>query len=133
MSLFFNCDPVELCPFCKISQDALVLENEFAFAIDDRFPVTFGHLLVIPKRHVESYFDLTRDELNACDDLLRRARSAIISKDSSVCGFNIGINDGHAAGQTIAHCHIHLIPRRAGDTENPRGGVRGAIPGKQQY
>ncbi|HHE32045.1 MAG TPA: HIT domain-containing protein, partial [Chlorobaculum parvum] len=102
-------------------------------AINDRYPVTPGHLLVIPKRYVASYFDLVSSELKACNELLHEARSAIRSTDSTVTGFNIGINDGYAAGQTIFHCHIHLIPRRDGDMEQPQGGVRGVISARQHY
>lgn len=121
------------CPFCALSPDGIVLENSLAVAINDRYPVTPGHLLVIPKRHVASYFDLAPSELEACNELLDEARNAIRSTDSTVTGFNIGVNVGHSAGQTIFHCHIHLIPRRDGDMEQPQGGVRGVIPGRQRY
>jgi diadenosine tetraphosphate (Ap4A) HIT family hydrolase len=104
-----------------------------AYAISDGFPVTEGHSLIIPKRHVATYFDLSRPELNACDDLLRQLKRRFQSTDESVSGFNIGMNAGASAGQTIFHCHIHLIPRRDGDVENPRGGVRHLIPGKGHY
>jgi ATP adenylyltransferase len=104
-----------------------------AYAIRDGFPVTEGHTLVIPKRHVEDYFGLTQDELVACDELLRVSKEQIQNQDASVTGFNIGINAGESAGQTIFHCHLHLIPRRTGDVVDPRGGVRGVIPGKQKY
>ena len=111
----------------------IIAENKLAFAIRDGFPVTEGHTLVIPKRHAEDYFELTAEELLACDDLLRQIRGDILEADSGVQGFNIGMNVGAAAGQTIFHCHIHLIPRRSGDVENPRGGVRHLIPGKGDY
>ena len=95
--------------------------------------MTEYHTLVIPKRHVASYFELTRPEVNACNQLLEKIKADIQEKDKDVSGFNIGINVGEDAGQTIFHCHIHLIPRRKGDMENPKGGVRGVIPEKQKY
>ena len=124
----------EGCLFCHLPLERKILvENSLAYAINDGFPVTEGHCLIIPKRHVATYFDLSRPELNACDDLLRQLKSGIQSADGSVTGFNIGMNAGASAGQTIFHCHIHLIPRRDGDIENPRGGVRHLIPGKGHY
>ncbi len=121
------------CLFCNIPPERIILENNLAYAIYDGFPVTEHHALVIPKSHLADYFSLSKDELSACDDLLHQFRKRILSYDESVQGFNIGMNAGEAAGQTIFHCHIHLIPRRSGDVENPRGGVRGVIPSKQQY
>ena len=122
-----------LCVFCSISLDQVVAENALAYAILDKFPVAEGHLLVIPKRHAENYFSLTQEELLACDDLLRELRDEIKVKDSKVKGFNIGINAGKVAGQTVFHCHIHLIPRREGDVDDPRGGIRHLMPGKGKY
>ncbi len=110
-----------------------MLQSDLAFAILDGFPVTEGHALVIPKRHVEDYVGLTLDEVAACHDLLHRLRTDTMARDDAFQGFNIGMNAGAVAGQTVFHCHIHLIPRRAGDVENPRGGVRHLIPGKGQY
>ncbi|SPC18469.1 putative histidine triad domain protein [Cupriavidus taiwanensis] len=110
-----------------------MLQNDLAYAILDGFPVTPGHALVIPRRHVEDYFGLTPTELAACDELLRKLRELTLSGDTAVEGFNIGVNAGEVAGQTIFHCHIHLIPRRQGDVANPRGGVRHLIPGKGYY
>jgi diadenosine tetraphosphate (Ap4A) HIT family hydrolase len=121
------------CLFCMIDESRIIATNKMAYAIRDGFPVSDGHTLVIPKRHVVDYFGMSRDELLACDDLLRMVKAEIQQVDSSVVGFNIGINAGQAAGQTIFHCHIHLIPRRAGDVKNPRGGVRHIIPGKGFY
>lgn len=121
------------CLFCNIPKQRVVAENEHAYAIRDGFPVTEGHSLIIPKRHVEDYFGLTEVELLACDSLLKIIKKEILETDSSIEGFNIGMNSGLVAGQTIFHCHIHLIPRRAGDVENPRGGVRHVIPGKGNY
>lgn len=121
------------CLFCEIPADRVILENELAYAIRDGYPVTSMHSLVIPKRHVDDYFGLHRPELNACDDLIKKLKQQIQSEDESVVAFNIGMNAGDAAGQTIFHCHIHLIPRRVGDVESPRGGVRHLIPGKGYY
>jgi len=121
------------CLFCEMAHDRIVDENELSYVIWDGFPVTSLHALVIPKRHVATYFDLGQAEINACNDLLRKTGELIMKKDSAVTGFNIGINNGEDSGQTIFHCHIHLIPRRKGDVENPKGGVRHLIPGKGFY
>ena len=121
------------CLFCNIPQERIVLENDLAYAVRDGFPVTKMHLIIIPKRHIKDYFDLNKDELLACDHLIRSLKEEINNSDSSVNGFNIGMNAGESAGQTIFHCHIHLIPRRTGDVDNPRGGVRHTIPGKGYY
>ena len=111
----------------------MIAENELAYAIRDGFPVTELHTLVIPKRHVADYFDLHQPELNAINQLLQELKSDIVREDPEVTGFNIGINAGESAGQTVMHCHVHLIPRRKGDVEEPRGGVRGVIPSRQSY
>jgi len=121
------------CIFCEIPAERIILENRLAYAIRDGFPVTAGHTLVIPKRHVLDYFGLSRPELNACDSLIKAVRTEIQGADNTVSGFNIGMNAGEDAGQTVFHCHIHVIPRRQGDVENPRGGVRHTIPGKGHY
>ena len=121
------------CIFCDMDIDRIKAENELAYAIYDAYPVTEYHALIIPKRHAKTYFDLTDQEREACHQLLARIKAEIQSRDSLVDGFNIGINNGESAGQTVFHCHIHLIPRRTGDMDNPHGGVRGVIPGKQQY
>jgi diadenosine tetraphosphate (Ap4A) HIT family hydrolase len=121
------------CLFCNIEDERVIAENNLAYAVRDGFPVTELHTLIIPKRHVEDYFGLTQEELLACDELIRSLKDEIMDSDSSVDAFNIGMNAGESAGQTIFHCHIHLIPRRTGDVENPRGGVRHLIPGKGNY
>ena len=113
--------------------DRIILENELIYAIRDKYPITPLHSLIIPKRHVVDYFSLTKDELLSCDALLKEVKNSIQVEDDSVEAFNVGINSGEAAGQTIFHCHIHLIPRRVGDVENPRGGIRHLIPGKGDY
>ena len=125
--------PNSTCLFCKLDPKTIIATNELAFAFYDGYPVTSLHTLIIPKRHAETYFDLTTDEREACHLLLVEMKDAIQYKDDTVAGFNIGMNNGESAGQTVLHCHIHLIPRRQGDTDNPRGGVRGVIPGKQSY
>ncbi len=123
----------ESCLFCPMPPERTIAKNELAYAIRDGFPVTRLHTLVIPRRHVVDYFGLTKDELMACHDLIHRVREMVLSEDATVAGFNIGVNTGAAAGQTILHCHFHLIPRRSGDVENPRGGVRNVIPGMGDY
>jgi len=121
------------CLFCGIQQKEIITENELAIAMPDRYPVSKYHALVLPKRHVEDYFDLTKDELIACNILLRYIRDDILKDDPSVEGFNIGVNSGAVAGQSVFHCHFHLIPRRTGDVDDPRGGVRGVIPSRKTY
>ncbi|MEJ7931626.1 HIT family protein [Ramlibacter sp. AN1015] len=121
------------CLFCSIPRQRVIAENDLAFAIRDAFPVTPLHTLVIPKRHVVDFFDMTDAETAASTGLLHDLKALIIQEDDSVKGFNIGMNAGAAAGQTIFHSHIHLIPRRLGDVQDPRGGVRHLIPGKGHY
>lgn len=116
------------CAFCEMPPGRIIFVTELAYAIRDGYPVTALHTLIIPKRHTPDYFFLGRSEINGCNELLRKAKQEIEEKDPTVCGFNIGINNGEAAGQTIFHCHMHLIPRRKGDVENPRGGVRRVVP-----
>lgn len=123
----------ETCIFCNLPEGRVIAENRLAVAIRDGFPVTPMHSLVIHKRHVATYFDLSRSEFNACDSLIKEQRAEIIGADIEVAGFNIGMNAGEVAGQTVFHCHIHLIPRRRVDVESPRGGVRHLIPGKGHY
>ena len=108
-------------------------ENEFFFAIKDGYPVTPLHTLIIPQRHILSFFELDPTEQKHLFPFIEKQRNLILSKDSSVTGFNIGLNDGPDAGRSVDHLHIHLIPRRSGDMPNPRGGVRGVIPSKQKY
>jgi ATP adenylyltransferase len=121
---------VDGCPFCQLPKERVLYENELAFAVRDAFPVTPLHRLVIPKRHISEIFELSRSEINAYNELLKKAKNEIAEKDFQVAGFNIGINCGDTAGQTVEHCHLHLIPRRAGDVANPVGGVRNVIPGQ---
>ena len=126
-------DPNNPCLFCNINSQDLVFDNEFAFASFDSYPVSKYHSLIVPKRHILDYFELTNDELLACNDLIKKIKKKIQNEDKTVDGFNIGTNSGVVAGQSIMHCHIHLIPRRKGDVDNPQGGVRGVIPSKQHY
>ena len=121
------------CIFCNISQSKVVKSNELAVVIKDNYPVTKHHCLIIPKRHCADYFDLYQPEINAISQLINEMKTELQKKDKTIKGFNIGNNSGEVSGQTIFHCHIHLIPRRKGDTENPRGGVRGVIKDKQNY
>ncbi|MDK9718667.1 MAG: HIT family protein [Trichlorobacter sp.] len=120
------------CPFCNRNDTKIIHANDHALAIYDGFPVTRGHSLVIPKRHVASFFETTREEQTAMLELLAEIRE-LLQKEHNPDGFNIGINDGTAAGQTVMHLHIHLIPRYAGDQPDPRGGVRWIFPDKAAY
>jgi len=122
------------CPFCHDNIKSKFIE-EFGLvaAFKDNSPVTQGHLLIIPKRHCTDFFHMTRQEQIDANKLMAILQKQILKKDSTVTGFNIGVNNGESAGQTVFHCHIHLIPRRDGDTPEPRGGVRGVIPGKMSY
>ena len=126
-------DPNNPCLFCNIKECGCDYENDLAYASFDTYPVSKDHCLIIPKRHIKDYFDLSNEELIACDQLAKIVKDEIISKDHSVKGFNFGTNVGKASGQSIFHCHFHLIPRREGDVENPQGGVRSVIPSKQHY
>jgi len=121
------------CIFCVVEEGRVTASNTLAYAIRDKFPVTELHTLIIPKRHIAGMFDLYQPELNAIHQLIKQIKDEILKVDKSVMGFNVGVNDGQVAGQTIFHCHFHLIPRREGDTNNPRGGVRGVIERKRIY
>ena len=118
------------CVFCDLN--SYVFENDLAFVIYDKYPVSEGHALVIPKRHVADYFDTTKEEKSAMQELAEEIRE-IQKNELLPDGFNIGINCGEAAGQTIFHVHMHVIPRYKGDMDDPTGGVRGVIPEKQKY
>ncbi len=121
------------CIFCELPVERVVLESEYFNVIFDAYPVSEGHTLIIPKRHAETWFDLTVEEQHSAADLLNEIKKDLQVKDASILGFNIGMNCGEVAGQTVMHCHVHLIPRRNGDMDDPKGGVRGVIPGKQKY
>ncbi len=126
-------DPNNPCLFCDVKKKGIVYENELAYASYDSYPVSEHHCLIIPKRHIKDYFDLSNDELLACNDLIKIVKKEITNKDPLVKGFNLGTNIGIVSGQSILHCHFHLIPRRKGDVDNPQGGVRSVIPNKQHY
>ena len=126
-------DPNNPCLFCNISTNDFVLENELAYASYDTYPVSKYHALIVPKRHVENYFELNSEEVLACDALLKKLKKKLEIIDGTIEGFNVGSNSGKTAGQSINHCHIHLIPRRSGDVDNPQGGVRSVIASKQHY
>ena len=126
-------DPNNPCLFCNSKISGIAHDNDLAYASYDTHPVSKFHCLIIPKRHVIDYFELTDEELVACHDLIKVIKEEILIKDKNVKAFNIGTNAGKIAGQSIMHCHIHLIPRREGDVENPQGGVRSVIPQKQHY
>ncbi len=121
------------CHFCELTEDRIIDQTENCIVIHDLYPVTLMHTLIITKRHVASYFDLNEQERDDVSHLIDKHKHLIEQEDGSVSGFNIGINCGETAGQTVMHCHIHLIPRRKGDMDEPRGGVRGVIPDKQSY
>ena len=126
-------DPNNPCLFCNVSESGCAHENVLAYASYDTYPVSEHHCLIIPKRHIKDYFELTKDELTACHELIKVVKEEILTKDQSVKGFNLGTNIGKVSGQSILHCHFHLIPRREDDVENPQGGVRSVIPNKQHY
>ena len=121
------------CPFCNPDTEReLIVESATAYAMFDKFPVSKGHALIVPKKHCTDYFDLTFKEQSACIFMLNKVKEILV-KQFNPNGFNVGINVCETAGQTVPHVHIHLIPRYIGDVENPRGGVRGVIPNKQSY
>ena len=119
------------CPFCNTDRE-LTASSAHALAFPDHYPVSKGHTLVVPRRHVASYFELTQAEQHDLWDLVTIVRNQLMEQYRPD-GLNIGINDGAAAGQTVFHAHIHLIPRYLGDVSRPRGGVRGVLPGKKEY
>ncbi len=124
---------MDSCPFCSVPRGRRVGENESCLAVQDRFPVSSGHTLIIPRRHIASFREMNEKEWTDAHRLAVERAAALQRDDASIQGFNFGINDGRAAGQTIFHVHLHLIPRRVGDVREPEGGVRGVIPGKQKY
>ena len=126
----------EGCLFCDFQSGIdrkIEGQNELCYAIRDRYPVTKHHTLIIPKRHVADFFDLYQPERNSLHSLLDEQKKKIQETDKTVIAFNVGVNAGEEAGQTIFHCHVHLIPRRKDDDENPRGGIRGVISSKKDY
>jgi len=120
------------CPFCTLPPERIIDSNNLALVIRDGYPISPGHTLVIPKRHIGSWFEITQAEQQALLDLLAKAK-VVLETEFKPNGYNIGINDGPNAGQTVPHLHMHLIPRYKGDLEDPRGGVRWIIPEKAKY
>jgi diadenosine tetraphosphate (Ap4A) HIT family hydrolase len=119
------------CPFCNADRENIA-ENDHSVAILDAYPVSSGHTLVIPRHHVSTIFDLSNDEYVACFDLVREVKK-ILEERYATDAFNVGVNCGETAGQTVDHAHIHVIPRYSDDVDDPRGGVRHIIPGKGYY
>jgi diadenosine tetraphosphate (Ap4A) HIT family hydrolase len=120
------------CPFCSPENDEIILQNAFWYARWDKYPVSKGHMLVIPFRHIQNCFDLSEDERSSLFELIDACKK-LIDEHHAPDGYNIGANIGYVAGQSVMHCHIHVIPRYAGDTDHPRGGIRGVIPHKREY
>jgi diadenosine tetraphosphate (Ap4A) HIT family hydrolase len=121
------------CPFCtRIAENQIIVENELAAALSDSYPVSPGHTLIVPRRHIEDFLELTQEEQAAVWALVAPVRQEI-ERSRVPSGYNIGVNIGEAAGQTIAHTHLHVIPRYSGDVEDPRGGIRWVIPKKVVY
>ena len=124
----------EDCIFCSKTNCKVISSTKHFFIIrDTTYPVTKHHTLIITNRHLDDFFDLTKDEMSDLDKVLKKQKKELQKLDKTITGFNVGVNIGKDAGQSIMHCHIHLIPRRRGDVEDPRGGVRGVIPEKQKY
>ena len=122
------------CIFCNKTNCKIISTTKYFFIIrDTAYPVTKHHTLIISNRHVTDFFDLTKNEMNDLDEILKSQKEELKKIDEDISGFNVGVNIGKDAGQSIMHCHIHLIPRRKGDVKDPRGGVRGVIPEKQKY
>ena len=124
----------EDCIFCSKTYCKVISSTKHFFIIrDTAYPVTKHHTLIITHRHVNDFFDLTKDEMKDLNEVLKKQKKELKNLDKEISAFNVGVNIGKDAGQSIMHCHIHLIPRRKGDIEDPRGGVRGVIPEKQKY
>ena len=121
------------CIFCNKEKLNIVYEDDVFFVIRDSFPVTKDHTLIILNNHDKTFFDLRDKDILQLNNILKFQKESLMQNDNTITGFNIGINQGESAGQTVMHLHIHLIPRRKGDIADPRGGVRGVIPSKQKY
>ncbi|WP_458413813.1 HIT family protein [Schinkia sp. CFF1] len=120
------------CPFCNLEKNQILLENENAVAFYDKFPAQKGHMLIIPKEHVETYFDANDEQINAIHQLIKQGKE-LLDQEYKPDGYNIGVNVGYYGGQTVHHLHFHLIPRYKGDIDDPRGGIRKAIQNLVQY
>ncbi len=127
-----NQHPLNDCPFCRTDLSQILFGNELAIVVWDAYPVSPGHALIIPRRHITDFFQTTRKERGAISDLLESIKSEIVRRYRP-SGFNLGVNVGESAGQTIEHTHMHVIPRYFGDVQDPRGGIRGVIPSKRNY
>ena len=124
----------EDCIFCNKTNCKVISSTKYFFIIrDTAYPVTKHHTLIITHRHVDDFFDLTKDEMSDLNEVLKKQKKELKNLDKEISAFNVGVNIGKDAGQSIMHCHIHLIPRRKNDVDNPQGGVRGVIPSKQHY
>ena len=121
------------CIFCDENNFDIIFSNDLFYVIRDKYPVTDKHTLIILKDHKKNYFDLIDKEIIQLNNILKFQREDLLREDKTISGFNIGINIGEDAGQTVMHLHVHLIPRRHGDIKDPKGGVRGVIPDKQKY
>jgi diadenosine tetraphosphate (Ap4A) HIT family hydrolase len=121
------------CIFCNKTKQKIISSNESFFVVRDSYPVTKYHSLIISHRHISNFFDLSDYEFNNLNKILKKERQSLLDLDKDITAFNVGVNSGVDAGQSIMHCHIHIIPRRKGDIDNPKGGVRGVIPSKQKY
>jgi diadenosine tetraphosphate (Ap4A) HIT family hydrolase len=124
--------PTMKCPFCSPFADEIVAKNDLCYSRWDRFPVSKGHLLVMPFRHAIDYFSLTEEEKQALFALIDECKE-VVEENFRPAGYNIGFNIGEAAGQTVMHCHCHMIPRYVGDVKEPKGGIRGVLPEKRSY
>ena len=124
---------IKKCIFCNKKKQKVIFSSELFYVVRDSYPVTKYHTLIIPNRHVPNFFDLKDKEFNDLKKILKKQRKLLKNLDKKISSFNVGVNAGADAGQSIMHCHIHLIPRRKGDIKNPQGGVRGVIPTKQKY
>ena len=124
----------EDCIFCNKTNCTVISTTRHFFIIrDTAYPVTKHHTLIITNRHVADFFELTKEEMGELDEVLKKQKEELKKIDKEISAFNVGVNIGKDAGQSIMHCHLHLIPRRKGDVKDPRGGVRGVIPEKQKY
>ena len=121
------------CVFCNIETERILNNYNYFITFRDLYPVTDLHTLIVPKRHAVSYFELRDDELIELAKIIKYQKNELTNLDKTISGFNIGMNIGEDAGQTVFHCHVHIIPRRKGDVKNPRGGIRGVIPDKKSY
>lgn len=124
--------PEDRCPFCDVAPERVLESDALALAIADAYPVSAGHTLIVPRRHIVDFFDLTGEEIRSIYELLRVMRYRL-NRATAPSGYNIGVNVAPAAGQTVAHAHVHLIPRYPADVPDPTGGVRNVIPGKGRY